>query len=125
MIPQRFPFRLLATTESKGESSLIRITGDGWWSRGGAVPSFLAVEMVAQASIVLLASELPGGFEGRSVLLAGVREARFHEPLRPGDTLRARSTIESRFGRILKVAGSLERDGAPVFEGSLLLAWEE
>lgn len=125
MIPHRFPFRFFETPESQGEGVLIRVTGGGWWSRGGPIPSFLALEMVAQASIVVLSEELPATPAGDRVLLAGVQGASFHDPLRPGDTLRARVTLDARFGRILKVTGSLEREEIPVFEGSLLLAWEE
>lgn len=124
MIPHRFPFRLLEAPGSENGSVRIRITGGGWWVRGGIAPSFLAVEMLAQASIVALGEELTGVPAGDRILLAGVQNAHFHDSLRPGDSLLAKVTLEARFGRILKVSGSLDRDESPVFEGSLLLAWE-
>lgn len=89
------------------------------------MPAFLGLEMLAQASILLLRDG--GGPPGarpetfRDVRLAGVQAASFQGSVRPGDLLVARARVAGRFGRTLKVTGILERDGSALLEADLLL----
>jgi acyl dehydratase len=85
------------------------LTASAAWNHdAGAWPAVLAIEILAQAAAVVLAQEAGDGdpASGRG-WLAGVDEARFLQPLAPGMTLRARVSVEGRFGRMVKVRGEL------------------
>jgi hypothetical protein len=100
----------------------VRITGGSFWVRGAAgPPQSLAVEILAQAAAELLAGAggVAPGF------LAGVEEARWTgEPPRAGDEVEVAVELEARLGRVAKLRGSLERDGAAVFSARLLVREE-
>ena len=102
-----------------------------WRGRvGEAYPLTLAVEAMAQAALVLLAEAegRPEGGGGRSAHLAGVNGARLlapsGAPVGAGDRLTARADLAGRFGLMVKVECSLERDEQKVAEAELLLALE-
>ena len=127
MIPHRYPFRFVAERDPAGGLPILCSAGDR--AHGGErYPGFLGIEMLAQASILLL-----GDYEGspglpepapeafRNVRLGGIQEAEFRDELHPGDLLVARARVEGRLGTTLKVAGTLERDGRTVLRASLLL----
>ena len=90
----------------------------------GELPPFLAVEVLAQSALIVLAEPEGEGAPGGSGLglLAGVQEVRFHAPLRSGDVVAAGATLLGRLGPLLKVRAELRRDGTLVVEGELLLA---
>ena len=125
MLPHGFPFRLVDRGDAAAGLPLLW-TVNGALDRGaGELPPTLAIEMMAQAALVLLAREGGAGAAGESAgagLLAGVEGVVFHAPLRPGDRLEAHATLAGRFGRLVKVRTRLEREGAAVVEGELLLA---
>lgn len=127
MLPHAFPFRLVETQEGGGVVVTLSAGGTWWRGRQGP-PAVLALEILAQAAILVLArgdGQEGSRQEGRG-LLAGVDRASFHRPLSPGDRLDARVELRGRFGRLVKVTGSLIRqDGEVVTEADLLLALEE
>ena len=150
MLPHAFPFRLVdraadgpaqptaslplgrqedvALAASRRRGSLpLAWTVDGALDRGaGVAPAMLAVEMMAQAALVLLARDGGGGGgEGAGDgpgMLAGVDGLVFHATLGAGDRLEAHADVAGRFGRLVKVRARLTREGAVVAEGDLLLA---
>jgi 3-hydroxymyristoyl/3-hydroxydecanoyl-(acyl carrier protein) dehydratase len=122
VLPHAFPFRLVDRTGGRAALPLLW-TVNAALGRGAAeVPAVLAIEMMAQAALVLLAGEAGGGPGEGAGLLAGVDGVTFHAPLAAGDRLEAHAELAGRFGRLLKVRGRLTRDGATVVEGDLLLA---
>lgn len=122
MLPHAYPFRFV---ERRPDGRLVvAISAAAGASRGAPLPAVLAIEILAQAALAGLAPEGEAG-EGKGTglgLLAGVDEARFHQPLRPGDQVTAMVETEGRFGRLVKAAGRLEREGEVVAEARLLLA---
>jgi 3-hydroxyacyl-[acyl-carrier-protein] dehydratase len=119
VLPHAYPFRLV---EKRGEEVRVVLSSSGHWSRGAAPPAVLALEILAQAALV----QLGGAGAGGRGLLAGVDGAEFRGDLRPGDRLLARVRVAGGFGRLVKVAASLEReDGSAVASAELLLARED
>lgn len=66
------------------------------------MPGVLIVEALAQTSALALLSGAQGGRMG---LFAGIEEARFRRPVRPGDTLRLEAEILWRRGRMAASRG--------------------
>lgn len=139
ILPHRYPFLLVDSVEEdeEGRRVAVLVLSTSAVTRGRRppeLPAVLAVEILAQASLVLGAPDDAGDAsddsdeEGREPgLLAGIDDAAFDEeltrrPLAPGDRLRARTEIRGSFGRLTKVQGVLERDGRRVAEATLLLA---
>lgn len=112
---------------------MVALTGGAWWSRGTAVPELLAIEMLAQAAVLLLDPPAADAGDGgsRSVqgmaagYLAGVEGIELRAPLEPGDRYAIEVVLERRFGSLLKVRATmrngLDADAAVVACGSLLL----
>ena len=153
MLPHAFPFRLvdraddgpgqptaslplgrqedpaLAASRRRGSLPLAWTVGGALDRGAGAAPAMLAVEMMAQAALVLLTRDGSGEGAGegqgegeRVGLLAGVDGVVFHATLAAGDRLEAHADVAWRFGRLVKVRARLTRDGAVVAEGDLILA---
>lgn len=100
--------------------------GGAWWRGPHSPLRALALEILAQAAIVVL-GQGEGGPKGgpKGGLLAGIDRAVFRGDLLPGERLEARLELRGRFGRLVKVAGSLSRPGGEtVVEADLLLALE-
>ena len=87
--------------------------------RGEAIgQQALAIEILAQAAAELVAGDRRPG------LLAGVEACELLSPLCAGDRLEVTAAIEARFGRVLRIAGELRRDGEPIFRARLLVTEE-
>lgn len=123
MLPHAYPFRLVDRA-GDGAGQPVAWTVGGALDRGaGAAPAMLAVEMMAQAALVLLARGGSGEGPGEGAgLLAGVDALVLHATIGAGDRLEAHAEVAGRFGRLVKVRARLTRDGAAVAEGDLLLA---
>ena len=127
-VPHRFPFEWIDDC-APGRAKLL-LTATGPFCRNGSFPVFLAVEILAQASLAALTggnqtseTEEPSG-QG---LLAGIDTIRFLDPLvshplGPGDLLEVEAEQTAAFGRLIKVQGTLRRDAVELLEGALLLA---
>lgn len=97
------------------------------------LPLSLALEMMAQAALVVLTRD-PDRAGPPMGLLAGISEARMHGApgeLAPGDRLVATATLKGRFGRAVKAVCRIDRPGqspgeetAPIAEAELLLSFE-
>ncbi|MEM6795455.1 MAG: hypothetical protein AAF725_15870 [Acidobacteriota bacterium] len=113
----------------------MRLTQSSWLNREKELPAPLAVEMMAQAVLVLLSEEAEGGKETTPPppaeqegwpALAGIDSVSFAEelarsPLQAGDVVEAESSITGRFGAMTKVESVLRRGGRVIVEASLLL----
>ena len=124
-LPHAYPFRLVDRLADGGVG--VVVTADAAQLRGGAeLPVMLAVEVMAQAALVVLAPADAGAGEAPSGgLLAGLDEVSFHAPLVAGDGLRASATVLARMGALVKVRCELRRGDELVVEGGLLLALED
>ena len=123
MLPHAYPFRLL---DRRADGTVgVLITGNAAQLRGGdKLPAFLAVELLAQSTLVALgeSSGDDAPDESRIGLLAGVQDVKLHAPLRPGDRLSVAATLLGRLGPLSKVRAELCRDDVVVAEGEMLLA---
>lgn len=112
MLPHKYPFQLV---ESRAGSVAVALTSGSPWLRIEPVlPLSLAVEIMAQASHVLL-----GGSPG--VYLAGIEAARILAPIAVGDRLSAAAELTGRFGQMIRVSAHLDRDGQVVAQATLIL----
>jgi 3-hydroxymyristoyl/3-hydroxydecanoyl-(acyl carrier protein) dehydratase len=112
VLPHKYPFQFVESRAGAAEIALT--TGSPWFRDGGALPLSLAIEIMAQASHVLL-----GGAAG--VFLAGVEEARILAQLGAGDRLVPSADLTGRFGQMIRVAARLHRDGQLVAQATLIL----
>lgn len=123
MLPHEYPFRLL---DRRADGTVVvLVSGNAGQVRGGQeLPSFLAIELLAQSAVFAL--DEPSGDRASSGgglgMLAGVQDVHFHTPLRPGDRLFAAATLLARLGAMSKVRAELRRGDELVVEGELLLA---
>ncbi|CDZ24687.1 hypothetical protein CCDG5_1577 [[Clostridium] cellulosi] len=94
IIPHRDPFLLidevLELEPGKRVVAKKYLKEDEFWFKGHfpgypIQPGVLTMEMLAQAGAVCVLS-MPE-FKGRTAFFAGIDKARFHRPVRPGDTL--------------------------------------
>jgi 3-hydroxymyristoyl/3-hydroxydecanoyl-(acyl carrier protein) dehydratase len=118
VLPHRYPFRFLEPSIGD-EGVRVVLSGGAWASRGRSLPAFLAVEILAQASLAALAG---GASPAAGIFLAGVDDVRFSAPLRPGADLLAQVEVIGRFARLVKIRGRLLERDEVIAEGSLLLA---
>jgi len=83
------------------------------------MPGVLIVEAMAQVAGVLVLSQIPDR-ESKLVLLAGVDQAKFRKPVRPGDQLRIEMKVIKRKATIAKMNGTASVDGVVVAEAEML-----
>jgi predicted hotdog family 3-hydroxylacyl-ACP dehydratase len=119
--PHAYPFRLLDPAPDGGVGVLV--TANAAQVRGaGALPAFLAVEVMAQAALVALPAPDQATDAPRGGLLAGVEAVRLLVPLRAGDRLVARAAVLARLGPLIKVRAELLRGAEVVADAQLLIA---
>lgn len=95
LLPHAYPFRFL--TPVSGDTVAFSATVDGSWSRGGALPPWVILEAMIQATGILLGDkEKPGGFAVQ------VQRYRAPRPIRPGDRLIFSSTLVKRMGPVFQ-----------------------
>lgn len=94
IIPHRDPFLLIdEVTELEPGKRVVakkHLNEDEFWFKGHfpgypIQPGVLTMEMLAQAGAVCVLS-MPE-FKGKLAVFAGIDKARFHRPVRPGETL--------------------------------------
>lgn len=96
LLPHRGRMLLLDTAEKNGDAAIASYTvrGNEWFLDGHfpdnpIVPGVVLLEMLAQSACVLLKDYSVG----KLPLYAGIQNARFKHPLRPGDTLQMETRI--------------------------------
>ena len=107
LLPHREPFLLLdrVTALEPGVSSdaVKTLSEDEFFFRGHfpdnpVMPGVMILEAMAQtAAVAVLALEEN---HGKTVLLAGVKNARFSKPVLPGDTLCLHSELKKMLGNV-------------------------
>ena len=130
-LPHRHPLlmidRVLDRLPGRSCRALKRVSaGDPLsWAPGPAgagLSPFLLVEAMSQAAALAF---LPAGGEAAAApavgYLAAVRDFRARAPVVPGDTLTVQVAISGRFGRLVRVEGTVERDGEELASAQLTL----
>jgi 3-hydroxyacyl-[acyl-carrier-protein] dehydratase len=75
------------------------------------MPGVLIVEALAQTGAVLMSKSLEVDVEGKAIMFMSIDEARFRQPVRPGDVLRMHVEVLKARGDIFKFKGrALVRD---------------
>jgi len=116
VLPHAYPFRLADRVD--GDEVDVCLTADATWSRGSELAAPLLVEAMAQAAMLLAARPE----ERAGAMLAGIDDAQFLEPVRPGDHLRASARLIGKLGGLVKLEVTLKRNGGVVARSGLLLA---
>ena len=113
-IPHRYPFLLVDRAEDyrPGESivGIKCVTFNepffqGHFPGNPVMPGVLIIEALAQTGAVLMSKSLDVDVEGKTIMFMSVDDARFRQPVRPGDVLRMQVEVVKHRGDIFKFKG--------------------
>ena len=113
-IPHRYPFLLVDRAEAYNPGqSIVGIKCvtvnepffQGHFPGNPVMPGVLIIEALAQTGAVLMSKSLDVDVEGKTIMFMSVDEARFRQPVRPGDVLRMHVEVVKHRGDIFKFKG--------------------
>jgi 3-hydroxyacyl-[acyl-carrier-protein] dehydratase len=113
-IPHRYPFLLIDRAEDyRPSESIVGIKCvtfnedffQGHFPGNPVMPGVLIVEALAQTGAVLMSKSLDVDVEGKAIMFMGIDEARFRQPVRPGDVLRMHVEVIKARGDVFKFKG--------------------
>jgi beta-hydroxyacyl-ACP dehydratase FabZ len=127
ILPHRFPFLLVDRIEELESDRIVGIKNvtanepffSGHFPDYPVMPGVLIIEAMAQVAGVLVLKQIDN-HHNKQVLLAGVNEAKFRKPVRPGDQLRMEIKLLRFRPSMAKVMGVATVDGAVVAEAEIL-----
>jgi len=114
VLPHRYPFRFVGDSPPGGTVTVSVSASSPWLQRSSTLGLALAIEIMAQASHVLLDG-------GPTVYLAGIENAEIFSEIEAGDRLDARAQAVAGFGGMTKVAAFLARGRVEVAKATLIL----
>jgi 3-hydroxymyristoyl/3-hydroxydecanoyl-(acyl carrier protein) dehydratase len=120
-LPHGYPFRFVdRTLERRGKGSgrvTAVLSGGGRGASGGALPTGLLAELMAQAALLLSGTDPE---VGRSGFLAGLSDLTVARSPGPGDALTVTVAIGGRMGPVVKFDASVfGGDGVRIAGGSV------
>jgi len=127
LIPHRYPFllvdRVVEMEAGKRIVALKNVTANEPYFAGHfpgypVMPGVLMIEALAQAGGVLLYASQPE-LQGRIMYFAGIDNARFRRPVRPGDVLRLEVVFTASKRSLTKMTGRALVDGEVAAEADL------
>jgi len=113
-IPHRYPFLLVDRAEDyRPSESIVGIKCvtfnedffQGHFPGNPVMPGVLIVEALAQTGAVLMSKSLEVDVEGKAIMFMSIDEARFRQPVRPGDVLRLHVEVLRARGDLFKFRG--------------------
>ena len=113
-IPHRFPFLLVDRCEDyKASESIVGIKCvtvnepffQGHFPSYPVMPAVLLIEAMAQTGAVLMSKSLEVDTEGKTIFFMSVDNARFRNPVRPGDVIRMEVEVTRSRSTIFKFKG--------------------
>lgn len=119
-IPHRYPFLLVDRAEDyRPHESIVGIKCVtvnepffvGHFPGNPVMPGVLIVEALAQSGAVLMSKSLNADVEGKTIMFISVDEARFRQPVRPGDVLRMHVEVVRHRGDFFKFKGQAMVEG--------------
>jgi 3-hydroxyacyl-[acyl-carrier-protein] dehydratase len=131
LIPHRDPFLFVDSVESwvKGKSIAATKTLSmqdsffaGHFPAEPVMPGVIQIEALAQACCILIALSFPEDAKGKRPAFAGIEEARFRKPVRPGDALRLHAEIIRYRRGFATFAAHADVNGEKVCEATIKAA---
>lgn len=130
-LPHRFPFLLIdgVTAFEKGKS-LVGVKNvsfgepyfSGHFPENPVMPGVLQIEALAQACCLLVALSFPEDAAGKRPAFAGINEARFRRPVRPGQVLTLHAELEKYRRGFATLRTRAEVDGEIAAEAGIIAA---
>ncbi len=119
-IPHRYPFLLVDRAEDyRPHESIVGIKCVtvnepffvGHFPGNPVMPGVLIVEALAQSGAVLMSKSLNADVEGKTIMFISVDQARFRQPVRPGDVMRMHVEVVRHRGDFFKFKGQAMVEG--------------
>lgn len=127
MIPHRYPIllvdRIVEFEEGERAVGLKNVTFNephfqGHFPGAPVMPGVLIVEAMAQTAAILVVKTLGEDAEGKLVYFMTIDDARFRQPVTPGDSLYIEVTKVRSRGMVWKFKGEAKVDGKVVAEAT-------
>ncbi len=126
-VPHRYPFLLIDRILSLEDDRVVAIKNVtynepffvGHFPVEPVMPGVLIIEAIAQAGGFMLLSHIEDR-ENKLVFFAGIDNARFRRPVKPGDRLVIEAILTKKRGSIVKFRGVARVDGQVVAEAELM-----
>lgn len=130
-LPHRFPFLLIdGVTAFESGKSIVGVKNvtfnepffSGHFPADPVMPGVLQIEALAQASCLLVALSFPDEAAGKRPAFAGINEARFRKPVRPGHVLTLHAELEKYRRGFATLKTRAEIDGELAAEAGIIAA---
>jgi beta-hydroxyacyl-ACP dehydratase FabZ len=127
-LPHRYPFLLVDRILEIGEEKIVGIKNvtinepffQGHFPGHPIMPGVLIVEAMAQIGGVFAFKSMSATSESKVVYFMGIDNARFRQPVLPGDQIRFELELLKRRGPVWRFKGNAFVDGNLVAEAELL-----
>ena len=128
ILPHRYPFLLIdRVVEMEPKQRIVAIKNvtinephfQGHFPDYPIMPGVLMVEAIAQTGGALLLTEIPDR-DSKLMVFTGIENARFRQPVTPGDQLRIEVTVLNWRSRAVRMQGNITVDGKLVCDAIVM-----